>query len=622
MESNKLFNNHESKVKIKNTDVENIMNEKNIIHNDKYPTQYWKIIASIYFMIKGKLPSVTFEKKSIYDLYLNFNSINRPFRNNTIDTALKNLGYDLNIIQSTKDKMIILVKYYSNDYNECETELCENLNFLNYINFLSFYETLINFKLEKKESICRKLINFSVLERESQVFKSEKKKINNSSGNFIFNSLLKRLKHNISTSGKIKILISKFLSGDFNIRIEDLNLVILFCKQIFGKKSENYIKDLLIVLKIKKIPIGIIILVDSELALEYHSIENSLEYVVKNSKNIDLNTVINYFSLTKENYANIISKCNSEDKFHFMFFYSKELHDERIEEAIGKFIIGIVSNGGNFISNLREYHHDIINLMENLKYEILVAHIKNLNIKGIETSMKHAKNYDFENSSIVEAVGRSSSVPIFKLIYPRDKRFSIEFAKSLVLSNLSVGSEVFYNMSPVIRGYISNHEIVNSLVDSQNSNLLQKYKNDIKSDTIEKSVAIGNIVTFNYIWNMELSFDIDKLVEIAIKNQREKILSVLLTKYNADIVKLILKNWQYMNISILDILFKKMNLDFNDPKVQLLKLGNVIVKILESDFRDWFLDNVKVVDFFNLALREEDLFYDYSDDELEYFSTY
>lgn len=643
-----LISDNNSKEQIKSyyksfNDVEKIIVDQGYLWNDEqYPSLYWKIIAGIYYLINRQhMPLIDkiyansslevdssrirsssegepFKICSIYDIYINFKIAYKPFKRDNIDIKLVKLGYQIEFLPSVKDKLILFIKDFAtkNKLHPIEKELCENISFLLSINFMSFFESLLNFKYEPQEYIFESPY-YDLLYYESSIFKEEiDKDINQKPDKVVYNILYKVYKNYYS---RLIILLKKMLLGDFFIRIDDLLIALQFCRYFFTTEvSKKYITDILLIMKHRCISPIVVMLFDSSLNIQYCMLEPTTEYITKHTNKID----ITMLPITLSNYIDVAGNCVSLEQFRSVIKHIKNKDFQDIKSCIKLFIVNMLKSGFINFGDLSDIDPQISDIVVDVKYDILSSYIRVSNFKLIKSSFDSITDWDLQNYKLIEATGESCNPKILEHIYGMGP-YTDKFVSTIILSCYKKGSSIFdeYFFHPIFAHLsyngnllmkINDNDILNSIVESHNVTLLIKYSFAIDlnnaNNLILKSIISNNLSMFSYlISNIKYEFiNIESLVLTAAIYDRKIMLIVLLFETDKENNNTINKdNKFYFNIlkqcvsivshEILNIFFNRMTYDYRDPKIQLFVLRRIFNKILRSKNKSWLEDNVSII---------------------------
>jgi hypothetical protein len=611
--------------------VEKLIIDRKILFDDDYPTFYWKIIAVIYFMITGctllkiddnylhnnykdditrirtssesEVDNNKFKIKSIYDLYINFSESYHPFKPDAIDNKITRLKYNNDYLPSIKDKLIIIIDDYAEHekFHYAEIEICKNLNFILTIDFSDFYNSLVKFKLEQKSFISYSPIDYSILFMETEKLTNYKQ---------LEYQLGEKFKTNLNNA---KLIITRLQIGDCDFNIEILYLVLDVIKKVFPISiAKLYTHSVLFMMKLKNVSISIIMLYNSRLSNEYFEIEPTLEYAVSETYKLNYINLLEKLPFTKENYQNVLSKCNSDERFKYFLNLAKSMGFNDYQSSFIKFSLNNLNRNFTSIDYTEEFPN-MAEIFEIVKYDIIKSHIKQNRITYIKYAVDNFNNIDFTDIRISSEVGKSNSLEIFKLIY--NDKYNHEILKSVILSNLEIGSDLFINVFPLV--LLTKDEIILAISKSNNINLIGKYRDDMCQNIIVQCMKFNiiddNIIMFCYFWNntSHRLFCIDSyqdFIKIAINYNRLIILRILLNGryqplsfYLPAIINYLKES--KVNIYILNLLFHQLNMKWNEPISQLIFLKPIIELILNSNNKEliqWLNENVKLQPLFKM----------------------
>lgn len=604
------------------TEIEKIMYDQDYAWDDiSYPTLYWKILAGIFYSInKKKMPAIKIDNtiNTIYDIYNNFIECYIPFKTNNIDIKLRDYSYDASLFSCIKDKITVYIYILSREGNlhPIECSLCNSISFISSIDFSSFYDSLVNYRHQPPNYVFTYVDIYNTLYNESNVFKN-KKDIQpfQSNEKIMFNIIYDSVgnKHSIITLG-LKMMIS----GDFNIRLDDVHLMVLFCKYIFNSGvSEIYIKDILLMMKYNNVPLGVVMIIDKEFYKFYNTIKSDIEYLIKHSSKID----ISQLPITSDNFITLCSSCNTIEKFSSLIRIAKSnrwLNDKSYEECVTRFIRSMMEQNFVDFNSVNLINGNVFNTVVKLRHEILANYIKSGSIELVNVMLNSLEEWDFNNSIIVDAVGESCSISIFKRIYglgPYDSKI----IRQVSLKSFSVGS----NILPVELGIeIDEIGILDSIIDSGNLEMIYACRDMINifniNKFITKTIESNNIETFVYLLKTynHFFFSMSGIVESIILNNRVEMMKYVFKKdvgsprsivFNLDeifgvktendtfYVKMLIKMVDNVSSEMLNLIFNKMSFDYNDTHTQLFVLRDLFCKILKTNNSTWLKRNVKLL---------------------------
>lgn len=640
------------------TDVEKVMVDREIIINNNYPSYYWKLIAAIYFMILGKdmepINDISFDDikevenktfktrirskseseidvspflisgittrdiKSIYDYYLNFKLGYKPFKNNSIDKTIKKLKYDCSKLFSIRDKMILVISNAAklSKLQKQENKLVAYPQFINCINFISFYESLTNFKCDKKIGITWFDKNYDFLFQKSKIFANEFHKCNYNRG-LAINKVLEvkygRKGIENSTTSKAYNLIKMIISGDYIINISDLYFIFDLCKYFFDENCEIYISNVLFVCKNQNVSLGVIMLYDSLLMTEYINIELTLEYIVSKLSIEFADVYITKFELNSSNLESVLTNCRNFQMFEIVYKKALELDIPICIDHILGFIIKSIlrkeKNSDSMINLIPSLNDEL----PKFKEKIVAAYIEICDFEFIKAIFNYFPDIDVNIDIISIACGRSCSIDMYELLY--NSKFVPELViKNIIIGSLKVGSEIFFNMFTSIAETLEITDIILAISESFNTNIMCKYKDQLTYYIIDlcldKTIVLDNIIMFSYLWSLnDHTFtDFKKLIITCCKYNRNFYLDKLL-KVRKFELKFYIHIFDYCsknsNILIINkILIEIGNiLDISLTFVQLTKLEKGIRNILESgDYLkiQWLKENLVINPLFNI----------------------
>lgn len=627
------------------TTLEKTMVDKRIIINNDYPTYYWKLLAAIYLTITKKiLPKITDKYlhkigfssnnrirslsldeneriiesisikgiRSIYDLYINFNVAYRPFKRNNIDEKIESLGYNINSLPSMRDKIIIKIKDLMNKHklHPAEFELMRYPIFINHINFMSFYETLSNFKLEDREHISWPELDYEILQHRSKIFALE---INNK---IVIN--MKKVIHSILTK-KYGInrffaynFLKKIISGNYDLNLSDIYFVFDLLKFFFEKFAMFYIVNILFVLKMRNIPVSIIAIYDKMLLSHYINIEISLEYVVANYTIDFVKFILDKFEINNNNVTSILGKCKNIEIFTLILNRCKELGIVDIAEGVKEFTIHSLSNINFDLGKIISLFDDFDGMMFPYKNEIFAIYIEKCDFNSVRNFINCFNNYNFNTELIRKAVGRSRSIEMFQLIYGCKYKYDSELLKDVIIHSCSKGSDIFLNHFHKFSSKMDISDIVLSLSESNNIILMKKYRAQIPYYVFEqciiKTIRKNNITMFSYLWfeSDHLLMNTKEMITIACELNKRFFLEILLKdrkydlKFYVDIFNLCSKK---SNKYILNMILSYIGniVDINFPIIQLFTLKTGIYNIIKyntKEVNEWLKENLNVLPIF------------------------
>lgn len=617
------------------TKVEKVMVDYKIIINDLFPSYYLKLLVSIYIIIEkidlsvnNNFKMVTlFEKlllidykdtnhtnkgsiNSIYDLYKNYKNNYRPFSKTCIDEKLKSRGYNLDYIIDNKDKIILYIREILKEKNitRIEQYFINNNHFMICLDFNNLYESLTNFKDEKRESINYPEINYDILLKESIIFKREIIKDNYSNKDRTLEKILK--KEFPLAIQKCKIILRKILSHDYDISIYDVELSLKLMGIIFEDNSFKYINSILYKLKQRKIPSSIIMSYDRIIGIKYVDITLDLEYILRECTNELFKQEFSNYGILNVNLEGIAKSCNNMDIFLYFINRIKEIftnHDFYIQ----LFILRQLKEINDPFVNLHESFPDIKIIMLDVKYDILVIYLERNKIDMVQKSIEYVKDYNFNDPRVSYAVGKSCNKEIFYLLYGNRniEEYNKDVLKNITCGCFSKGSDIFFKMFYSSLDNIVTDEIITNLIKSFNTILLLKYIPYITSDNfiryLIETIKDDNIVMFQcllHLVSIEIKNHDQILFNICILNRLQMLnFMIEINNYNPDyIIKIVEICLFQTNKLILNKLFNLIGhyYDFNHSQNQLFKLKRIVTFILNSsrnDLKEWFLEKVTIV---------------------------
>lgn len=593
------------------TVIEKIMVDKKIIINDNYPSYYWKLIASIYYMILGKdMESISgniliFDPEntyinSLYDLYVNFKSGYIPFRKNLLDIKLKKLRYNMFLINSVKDKMILIANDYAKNrkFKKCEIELMSHPEFVSNLNFISFYESLSNFVLEDKLHISwNKIYNIDL--KTDLLF------------DFYKNTDKELERKNVFKSYNIMKMI---LSDYYEIRITDLYFILDLVRFLFKDLSYKYVNNILFICKLKGVPISIIMIYDRFLAEEYNNIDLTPEYMVSNLTPNFVNNYIYMFRINNENFVSVISNCNDFNMFKIIINKIVGLGIyvgiSEVKEFIFKSILAKQNNIESIIGLIPEIQTDIIIYRDN----ILSLYIEILNYDSIRNITEYFKDLNVYNDRIANSVGRSCSLDMLFFMYDASK-IGDSLKKNIILESCKKGSKIFLDYYVQISYTIEFNDIVMSICESSNTDMILPYKTFIQcyvlNSCIVKTIEVDNLNMFMYIWNNNnrQGVNFHEIILLTCKYNRVYMLDIILNSKFFDLkfyISIFNECTLYSNINIIGkiLLYIGDIVDINLTYIQICKLGRGIINILNShdyDKIEWLENNISISSVFKIS---------------------
>lgn len=571
------------------TNVEKVIYDRKILENQNYPNFYWKIIAAIYFMIFKKLPppvKISEVKNSIEELYLKFSSFYRPFKRDIIDSKLKNLGYSNELINSTKDKIILYIRNMAleNNFHPIEKELTEYPSFLISIDFLSFFPGLLFFSQQPVEHIPN-FLSFNRIIKESTMFKERLEETNEIPGKILYEIVLG---FNKNSYNRTLVALNKIITNKFDIRFDDFLLILEFCRYFFDLHHANtYIMDILMVMKHREVPISIVMLFDKVYAFEYFKMKPTTEYMAEHGNNINLLD----FKINSDNYMIVAAKCNSFRKFRTVFNYIVEKGYEDQVNCMRSFIANTTDP---------EFHIEF----PQLKYDILACYIRNCRINDAYIFIGRNPDINVVHPMILKALGESCSLKIYNVIYG-DIIFDYPSKRIIVNESIKKGSFVFRDLFMLP---ISEAEIL-ELVGDSNSDLIIKSELKIDAtvvnDFLAKVIVNGNSDLFHYVLSINdpIIFNMDKLILLAALNERPLFLYKLVSLIHEDNDQLFLSVLNHccdvVSYEILNILFKKLSFSFKDLQTQLTTMRYIIGRITKTKNKSWLKDNLHLLPIYD-----------------------
>lgn len=643
------------------THVERVMVDRGYAWNDNdYPSTYWKILAGIYYIINKKdmcridlsystsvfdnestrirSSSETEQNKirSIYDIYINFKFAYKPFRRNNIDIKLSKLGYPLEFLTSIKDKLILFIKDFAvqNKLHPVEKELCNNVSFLQVINFMSFYDTLLSYVYEPINYVFESP-DYSQLYHMSDIFKKEREK-EIISDLRVLSKIAKTFFNEDST--RVVIGLKNLLLGNFFIRTDDIIIMMFFCRFFFNKDiSIQYINDLMIVMKYKGISPSILMMFDKELSFSYSMIDISLKNIAKYSAKLD----IMLLPINEYNYIEIAGNCNNAERFKSVIRFSKE-NGWPIDQCINLFIRKMINVGFMGFGDIRDIDPNVIVIIMENRYEILASHIRMCRLDFIVDSLTSVKDWDLYDRRLIEATGESCNVQVLETVYGLGPHTD-EFINIVVLSCYHKGSTVFSDyfsqsifsvvslFHKSVKG-VTDNEIVDAIVTSNNVQLIEKFRHGINVTNIDsmivKTIVKNNFSMFLYfIKTFDRKYlNIRSLTLCAAINKRRLMLICLMDDQNNDENKENIshisqssidesKNQFFLSIlkqcvtcvtpDILNVFFTKITYDYNDKNIQLFVIRDVIIKIIQGSNRSWLEENLILLPIFYLDFKRK-----------------
>lgn len=640
------------------TKVEKVMVDYRIIINDLFPSYYMKLLISIYIImervnlsINNSYKMITLFQKlllveskdnidskninSILELYENYKKNYIPFSSNCLNEFLKYKGYNLDYITEERDKIILYLREITktNSVTRLEKYFIDNNNFMIHINFNNLYESLTNFKEEKKDSINYPEIDYNILINESNIFREELHNITISDKDKILENILK--KKFPSSLNRSKIILKKILSHDYDISTQDIELSFELMRFIFGENSDKYINSILYKLKQRKIPPSIIISYDRDIGLKYISTEVKLEYILKECKDELFKNEISKYNISEIDLVTISKSFSNIEIFLYFINILKQL-DINYNLYVQCFILEQLKTKIDMFVNL---HHSIPNIEEILmevKNEILIIYIERNKIIEIKKTLECVSDYNFNDTQISYAVGRSCNIDIFHLLYGNNiEGYNKGTLKNVILGCLSKGRTIFFKMLNHFVDDISNDDIISNIIKSFNISLFSLYISYIKIGDYDRyildTIKNNNFLMFKCLVklvNLKIE-NIDFIIINIIRLNRNDMLDIILENNNFTI-EYILRIFEicfsYSSKVILNrlsaIISKKYN--FNDPIIQKTKLRRIITSILNSnnnDLKDWFLEKVTVEtpETKNkkiISHKQPDILYISSDDEV------
>lgn len=622
------------------TYIEKIMVDKQIIINSDYPSYYWKLIAAIHYSITNKnldriiddsynttniknqlehehdiddsiiLFTMNNGIGSLYDLYVTFKIIYKPFQKTSIDKILENAKYDISIITSINDKLLLLSNYLAktNKLYTCEIELVNNPHFLRTIDFNNFYESLTNFKKEEALHISWSRIDYRKLEFQSREFKTLIKRKSNKY-EVLLDLLNKKYLKGSPYLFKAFNIIKMLLSNEYDIKITDLYFILDLCQCILP----NYVDNILFYLKLKKIPLSILMSYNRFFGIRYMSIESTLTYSVKNLSDEFNLYVINILHLTNDNILNVMNSCRNMNVFKIIIEKAKSLSLEIPTEGIKNFILKSIMSkekNTNEMILLFPYVEDII---KDYKYEILASYIEIRDFSHVKTVIDFFNEFDLYDNRISLAIGKSCSLDMFYHIYDVSNLDDRNVIKNLILGCLQKGNPIFLDYYLHLIEEYNISDILHNICLSENKTLMEKYIGNITVNIYEisviKTIESDNTIMFLYLWSLNRKYktlNLNLIISYICKHNRHDILNVIFNNIQlklVDYLKILYENCTFSSIFILNVIFNKIGfyIDLNDPYMQFFKIGKSINRILN-------LNNKKVIKFLYSNIKISPLF--------------
>lgn len=605
--------------------------------DDLYPSLYWKIIAGIFYIINkrdmdpidDKYKSISIDEdatrirsssegeqvktRTIYDIYVNFKLAYRPFKKNNIDVKLQKLGYPVECITSVKDKLILFVKDFAvqGKLHPVESELCKSISFLLSLNFMSFYESLLNFEYEPIEYVFDSP-SYDILYHESHIFRELRDKDIYKPSEKIIHDVA----NVIVETGRPRVILAlkKILLGNFMVRIEDLFLTLYFCREFFTSSVASlYIHDILCMMKYRNVSIAIVVMFEPKLAQDYVLIEPTIEYIVANSNKLD----IKQLPITISNYFSVINSCNTINKLTTVIDIIKENRWLIVNDYINTSFRAILKKqpvSSIDLFNL-QYVIDTFSISIDNRYELFASYIRLSNKNLIDTAMKEKWNYD--DIRLIEAVGESCNVDNLLRVYGIGP-YTDEFIKTVVLSCYRKGSSLFsdyFTDRNLIN--VTDSEIINNVIISKNVCIVEKFRLSLNitnvDDLLVKVIVNDNFPVFIYFLSTidKHYLNMRTLILTAALHNRHTMLLCLFDDHsslNKDHIKVtgnnpngnsfylsILYQCVYsINSYTLSLFFSKMTYDYNNIHIQKFTLNRLFRKIYKSSNRQWLEDNIKI----------------------------
>lgn len=533
------------------TNVQKLLIAKGYLYSPLYPTYYWKLIATIYYILfRHEMKPVIFNnKKSLKDIYKSYCENYKPFRN--------------------LDSVISII--YSDLENIYESHVVSNFSFLSQIDFNDFYGSIENFKEENKEYVCFPQINYEFMEKESL--------------HDFYHIIDRRFKNNRIN---VILILRKITNGYYKFNIDDLKLVIDVCNCFFN--NSHIINSIFFFNDTNDEILSL---------LGYKEIKRTIDYYVKNCHE---NGLFNIISLVnKRNYLLISKECKCINMFRQIFFNYDDSYDKL--ESFRIFIYNKIIEGKDDFGKIDDICEDLT-IMKKIKYELMSFYIEKMNYDAIKLGLTMIGEFDNLHISILEGVGKSSSLEMYDYFY-KNISLNHEQLKVIIISNLKKGKYVFHEKFNEVISSCNNKEIINKIIPISGIKLYKEYRNIINQfdiiNIVKLSIKNDNNNLFFYIWNHENCRNIiSKIVMIvACKYKRYNIIEYIIDFLDFKCYI----NELYYDLKILKIILSRLaiNNDLNDPDFQ----NKYLSKILTSSKYRSFLSKHLTINMSKRSYSEE-----------------
>lgn len=594
-----------------------IMVQKGYLENKKYPTFYWKIIASIYFQLfeKDMELNINDKFKSIYDIYVDFCINYKPF-----DSKYNNQFPDLN------DKIIIYLYNSAIKNHFYESELIFNTNFLSQINFNNFEYSLLHFRNETKDHIYYPMIDYDFLCKNSRIVNIQFL-VQSKENNKILENIIKKIL-GFPNHNKILLILRKICNGFFEFNLSDFTLIFDVIDKFFAN-NEEFIMTVLFYYKHNFLPNSIVYLLNKSLYYRYVKIELSLEWIVSNCYDNSINNLLKIYHLSNENYFSVCSKCKNIDIYRKIHRIAKEDKYDNIIQGFEIFITSRLKNGEIDFGCIDDITTDY-SFMMNIKYELLSFYIEQKDYDTVLNSNKYIGDIDFTTPIVANSVGRSLCPKMFNQLY-QNVEHSEQLIYNIVIGSISTDNLFWVNKYPQIISMMKNDEIVRNIIPFGGINLYKMYRSILTSDDINiilhKCILNDNYKLFTHIYYTENIYLMNRsflLIE-ACKNNKEDYILLLIDTNASNCIKILNLYSSILSIKILNMLFCIISkeYDLNDTKTQTLILEKAIINILLNTnlkTKLWLKSHIKICDILSMGIRTRSYSYISSDSESEVIS--
>lgn len=584
------------------TTVERIMLQEDIIHCQDYPTFYWKLLATIYFMLKGKKMIMDTNRKSIFEVTEHFFN-NIPFNDMFIDKNLTD--YHVCLLQNLNDKLLLYIHTASikNNLHTCECELLKDANFLTNLNFIDLTTSLSHFKIhEEKEYITQYYLDHHRLMNLSKKYSY----IATHSFISVDKTLRDLLKSEFSSNTDLAfVLFKKIMAGNYSVNLNQVKLCIEVCKFIINDSSK-YINNILFELKLRKVSLAIIILFLPDYYMDYYLITLSVGYLMNNCTRDFLEQKIHQFEFTENNVLSIFQNCNDLQDFSLIYHQCKHISSDKLKLCSEAFILGGIQKN---IIDTHIYDFSIFNELdatEELKEKIFAMYVSNEDYKGM-TSMNEQFKINLNSDIIATAVGYSMKSEIFTYVYNDFLENENNFLrnKCVILACLNKGSFYFCKLLPWTNSKISFENKIIQLSVCGNVFLIKKFENSVNLLTsitlIRISMDENKMEMFKYLLKRFFSNNHEYVAEQVILKNNVTMLDFLNNHNTLNLkfyLKMLHKHIQKCSLFTISVIFGYLHLDMRNTLTQLLIMKNIFIDILQcEEKRVWLLQRVSVCEF-------------------------